>query len=104
MAGREAWTDLSAPPRGPRLRGRSQEELRRRPLRRGRAVPARRGRPSALRGRLAVAALTVGVLGACWWVSPTRTAIGLFGAGLFSLVALRRRGRVRSGGLRMGTR
>jgi hypothetical protein len=47
-----------------------------------------------------VAALTVGVLGACWWVSPTRTALGLIGAGLFSLIALRRRGRSRSGAVR----
>jgi hypothetical protein len=40
------------------------------------------------------------VLGACWWVSPTRTALGLIGAGLFSLIALRRRGRSRSGAVR----
>ena len=43
-----------------------------------------------LRARLAIAALTIGVLGACWWVSPARTAIGLVGAGVFSLVAMRR--------------
>ena len=102
VAGREAWTDLSAPPQDHPPRTLEEERA---VARFGAAVPSRRrGRPSALRGRLAVAALTVGVLGACWWVSPTRTAIGLIGAGLFSLVALRRRGRVRSGGLRMGTR
>ena len=43
-----------------------------------------------MRARLAIVALTLGVLGACWWVSPARTAIGLVGAGVFSLVAMRR--------------
>ena len=93
VAGREAWTDLSAPPEshGPRS---IDEEL---AVSRFRAaIPVRRGpRVSALQARIAIAVLTAGVLGACWWVSPTRTAIGLFGAGLFSLIALRRRGRDR---------
>ena len=35
-------------------------------------------------------AISLSVVGVCWWVSPTRTAIGLIGAGLFSLIALRR--------------
>ena len=94
VAGREAWTDLSAPPdaHGPRS---LDEEL---AVARFRAaLPVRRGprRVTALQARIGVAVLTVGVLGACWWVSPTRTAIGLFGAGVFSLFALRRRGRDR---------
>ena len=105
VAGREGWTDLSAPPEDhgsadPR-RGASPSPASARPSR----CPSGRSRPSARpRPPRRSSALTVGVLGACWWVSPTRTAIGLIGAGLFSLVALRRRGRVRSGGLRMGTR
>ena len=94
VAGREAWSDLSSPPdsHSPRT---IEEEL---AVSRFRAaVPVRSSpRVSAVRARLAVAVLSVAVLGACWWVSPTRTAIGLFGAGLFSLVALRRRGRGRA--------
>lgn len=102
VAGREAWTDLSAPPEDHPPRTLAEELA---VARFSAAVPARRRRrSSALRARLAVAVLTVGVLGACWWVSPTRTAIGLMGAGLFSLVAFRRRGRVRGGGLRLGVR
>ncbi len=101
VAGREAWTDLSAPPEihGPRT---IQEEL---AIARFRdAVPARRSRRATqMRARLSIAALAVVVLGACWFVSPTRTAIGLFGAGLFSLVAFRRRGRP-AGGARLGLR
>ena len=66
------------------------------PLPRRRAEgQAPRPRRTAIRARLAIAAIAVLVLGACWWVSPTRTAIGLFGAGLFCLVALRRRNRPR---------
>ncbi len=94
VATREGWTDLAAPPveHPPRTLA---EEL---AVDRFRAaVPRERrgGRTSALRARLVVAALAVAVLGACWWVSPTRTAIGLFGAGLFCLVALRRRNKPR---------
>lgn len=98
VAGREAWTDLSSPPESHAPRS-IEEEL---AVSRFRAaVPAPRGpRVSALQARIAIAVLTAGVLGACWWVSPTRTAIGLFGAGLFSLVALRRRGRDRRRGRR----
>jgi hypothetical protein len=93
VAGREGWSDLSAPPEehGPR----SLEEGRA-VARFAAAVPGARGprgrsaRATRVRARLALVVLTVGVLGACWWVSPTRTAIGLIGAGLFSLIALRR--------------
>jgi hypothetical protein len=94
VATREGWTDLAAPPdrHSPRTLAEELAVARFRA-----AVPKGRrgGRATALRGRLAVAALAVLVLGTCWWVSPTRTAIGLFGAGLFCLVALRRRNRPR---------
>jgi hypothetical protein len=51
---------------------------------------ARDERAIRIRARLAIAVLSVVVLGGCWLVSPTRTAIGLIGAGIFSLIALRR--------------
>lgn len=89
VAGREAWSDLAAPPEshGPRT---IVEELA--VTRFHDAVPPPRGpRNTALRARLSLVVLTVIVLGICWWVSPTRTAIGLFGAALFTLIALRRR-------------
>ena len=94
VVAREGWTDLAAPPERHPPRTLAEELA----VDRFRAaVPRERraGRTSALRARLVVAALSVMVLGACWWVSPTRTAIGLFGAGLFCLVALRRRNRPR---------
>jgi hypothetical protein len=94
VAGREAWRDLGSPPadHGPR----SLEEERA-VQRYADAVPRPgRDRAIALRGRIALVVLTVAVLGACWWVSPTRTAIGLIGAGLFSLIALRRGRRKRA--------
>ena len=89
VAGREAWSDLGAPPEshGPRT---IAEELAVTRFRNA-VPPARRTRITALRARLYVAVIAVVVLGICWWVSPTRTAIGLFGAALFTLIALRRR-------------
>lgn len=91
VARREAWADLSAPPatHPPRT------------LREERAVtlfaaagPRRRDRRrSALRARLMVAAIVAGVLGTCWIISPTRTAVGLIGAGVVCLIAMGRRGR-----------
>ena len=95
VAGREAWSDLAAPPEvhGPRTIDEEFAVARFRA-----AAPTRRSpRVTAIRARVAVAVLVVVVLGGCWIVSPTRTAIGLFGAGLFSLVALRRRRRPRPG-------
>ncbi len=93
VAGREGWGDLSAPPEdhGPRSLAEGLAVARFAAAIPG-ARPARVRSPRAarIRARVAIAALTVGVLGACWVVSPTRTAIGLLGAGLFSLVALRR--------------
>jgi hypothetical protein len=90
VAAREGWDDLAAPPgdHPPRTIG---EQLA--VARFDAALPRRRARTpraSRIRARLALVALAVVVLGACWWVSPTRTAIGLLAAGVFSLVALRR--------------
>jgi Flp pilus assembly protein TadB len=56
---------------------------------RGRADAARRMR----RARIAMLALLAVGLVACWLVSPERTALALVVAGLFSLLALRRRRR-----------
>lgn len=93
VAGREGWGDLSAPPEahGPRTLDEGRAVARFTAAIPGsRASRVRSPRAARIRARVAIVALTVGVLGACWFVSPTRTAIGLFGAGLFSLVALRR--------------
>lgn len=89
VAVREGWADLSAPPASHGARSLQEQ----RAIARFEAsVPRapRSQRALRLRARLAIAALTIGVLGACWWVSPARTAIGLIGAGIFSLVAMRR--------------
>lgn len=107
VACREGWTDLASPPErnGPRTLAEESAVARF-----AAAVPeARRPgrRRPALWARLGMLALAAGVLGACWWVSPTRTAIGLIGAGLFCLVALRRarrRGGVRAPGALLGLR
>jgi hypothetical protein len=93
VAGREGWGDLSAPPEthGPRTLDEGRAVARFTAAIPGARASRFRGpRATRIRARVAIVALTVGVLGACWFVSPTRTAIGLFGAGLFSLVALRR--------------
>ena len=94
VAGREGWSDLASPPEshGPRS---LDEEL---AVARFTAASAPRRAPrgrwmTPLKARLIVAGTVVGVLGACWLVSPTRTAIGLVGAGIFSLIALKRRAR-----------
>jgi Flp pilus assembly protein TadB len=90
VACREGWTDLASPPERHAPRTLAEESA---VARFAAAVPgaSRRGRRRrALWARVAMLALAVGVLGACWWVSPARTAIGLIGAGLFCLVALRR--------------
>ena len=92
VAGREAWSDLASPPQahGPRTLDEERAVARFTAA----AAPRRAGRGgwmTPLRARIMVAAMTAAVLGACWIVSPTRTAIGLFGAGLFSLIAFRRR-------------
>jgi len=99
IAQREGWRDLGQPPsqHGPRSIG---EELAV-----GRfleAVPRRSSeRTRRIRARVGIVAISLSVVGVCWWVSPTRTAIGLIGAGLFSLIALRR-SRRRSVRLRTG--
>ena len=89
VARREGWDDLTRPPERHAPRSIDEE------LAVGRfssAVPrrSRRSLSLALRARIGLVVLAVVVLGACWWVSPTRTAIGLVGAGIFSLWSLRR--------------
>lgn len=89
VAVREGWQDLSDPPASHGARTLAEQLA----IARFEASVPRRGRSQRalrLRARLSIAALTLGVLGACWWVSPARTAIGLVGAGIFSLVAMRR--------------
>lgn len=91
VVSREGWRDLSSPPESHPPRTLDEERA---VTRFGAAAPRARRSPRAarIRARLTIVALSVGVIGACWWVSPTRTAIALIGAGLFSLVALQRRG------------
>jgi Flp pilus assembly protein TadB len=92
VAEREGWDDIENPPAEHSGAPRTLDET-------GAVVrfvdhlaanDPRARRRSALRLRLGVAAASVAVLGVCWWVSPTRTAIALIGGGLFCLVALRR--------------
>ncbi len=88
VAGREGWADLASPPQDHAPRSLDEERA---VARFQAAVPkVRDERAIRIRARLAIAVLTVVVLGGCWLVSPTRTAIGLIGAGIFSLIALRR--------------
>ena len=98
VAVREGWTDLASPPRAHGVRSLAEERA---VARFQASVPRRRNaRMARVRARLAIVAMAVAVLGVCWWVSPTRTAIGLVGAGLFSLIALRRSRRRGTQGLR----
>ena len=99
VAVREGWADLSRPPEAHGARTLAEQQA----IARFEASVPRRGRDERvlrLRARLSIAALSVGVLGACWWVSPARTAIGLVGAGVFSLVAMRRSRRKAARGAR----
>jgi len=98
IAVREGWADLASPPEAHGARSLSEERV---VARFQASVPRRRNaRAARIRARLAIVALSVAVLGVCWWVSPTRTAMGLVGAGLFSLIALRRSRRRGPRGLR----
>jgi hypothetical protein len=101
VAGREAWSDLGAPPENHAPRTIAEELA---VARFREAIPSRRRRMTAVQARLAIVAVTAIVLGACWLVSPTRTAIGLFGAAFFCLIAFRRRGRGARPVRRMGFR
>jgi hypothetical protein len=95
VAEREGWDDLDAPPvtHPPRTLQEQAAIARwdagRRPS--PRASVARVGRVAKV--RLARVVVALGVLGACWWVSPPRTALGLIGAGIVCLIAVRRRSR-----------
>lgn len=87
VARREGWLDLARPPESHAPRSIAEERA---VGRFTQAVPRRRSPNLALRARIGIVVLTVVVLGVCWWISPTRTAIGLIGAGIFSAFALRR--------------
>ena len=103
VAVREGWADLSAPPASHGARSLAEQAA----IARFEASvprPKRSERALRLRARLAIAALSIGVLGACWWVSPARTAIGLVGAGIFSLIAMRRARRRQARGSRPAAR
>lgn len=94
VAEREGWRDLNSPPvvsDGPRS---VAEQMAVSQF--ASALPGARRSAPALDPRMAriimIVAGLVG-LGACWWISPGRTALGLLFAGVFSLWSLRRRRR-----------
>jgi hypothetical protein len=89
VARREGWDDLARPPERHAPRSLDEERA---VARFAEAVPrrSRRALSLELRARIGLVALAVVVLGVCWWVSPTRTAIGLVGAGIFCVWSLRR--------------
>lgn len=95
VAEREGWDDIDAPPatHPPRTIAEQAAVAR---FAAARSVPARRAAARVgyqAKVRLAAVAVALVVLGACWWVSPARTALGLLGAGVVCLIAARRRGR-----------
>mgnify|MGYP001171164832 CR=1 FL=1 len=98
VAGREGWDDLARPPQAqgaPRslAEAAAVDRYARAAVRRTRSPKAAR-----TRARVVSAALSVAVLGFCWWVSPTRTGIALLAVGVLALLAMgrgrRRRNRV----------
>lgn len=96
VARREGWGDLAAPPARHEPRSLDEERVVARFSEAAAVRAPRAAGRSRWQARLAIVALSLVVLGGCWYVSPARTAIGLIGAGLFSLVSLRR-GRRRRG-------
>jgi hypothetical protein len=95
VAEREGWDDIGAPPgeHPPRAIDEHAAVTR---FAAGLGAPPRRSvarfrYESRVRVVLILGALAV--LGACWWVSPSRTALALLGAGAVCLIAARRRGR-----------
>lgn len=90
VAVREGWTDLTTPPREHPPRSLDEHAAVARFTAAARARTRRRRLSSGVRLRLALLAVAVVVLGACWYVSPARTALGLIGAGVFCLISLRR--------------
>lgn len=96
VARREGWTDPADPPALHSPRTLDEERAVARFI--AGSAPARRraSRPSLsaqARVRLVMVLAALVVLGACWWVSPARTALGLLGAGVVCLIAMRRRRR-----------
>jgi hypothetical protein len=97
VARREGWEDdLGNPPAAHGPRSLPEERAVARFV--ASSAPARRSRPAVshdAKVRLGLLLLAVVVLRACWWMSPERTALGLVGAGLVCLIAMRRRARRR---------
>ncbi|MFN8110909.1 MAG: hypothetical protein U0Y82_13850 [Thermoleophilia bacterium] len=97
VAAREGWPDL----RRPTITGHSVRTLHeQRAVARYDAAVRRTARTRSPGMPPRVAAATMWLLGAlglgaCWWVSPTRTAIALVVVGVAALVGLARRGRRR---------
>jgi hypothetical protein len=92
VAEREGWQGLEPPPSAhpPRTLA-EQTALARFGASMGAPERRRRARVGhEAKVRLAMVAAALVVLGACWWVSPARTALGLLGAGIVCLVAARR--------------
>ena len=86
VARRERWVDLTSPPdrHGPRSVAAAVAVAR--------FVDAadqrrRRVKDRSRNARIAVVVLVAVVLGACWLVSPERTALALLAAGLIAFVA-----------------
>ena len=95
VARREGWRDLASPPgthSGARTLGEAAAIARYAAAARARAVAKRSAR---LRMRILLILLAVVVLGAAWYLSPERTALGLLGGGIFCFFTLRRSKRKR---------
>lgn len=109
VARREGWADPLTPPaaHGPRTLDEMRAVARFEAALRARSGPSPRpardiraligGLSAAAKARLAMVAIALVVLGICWWISPARTALGLLGAGVVCLIAMRR-GPRRAGG------
>lgn len=96
VARREGWTDPADPPAVHSPRTLDEERAVAWFIAGSAPAPPPASRPSLsaqARVRLAMVVAAVVVLGVCWWVSPARTALGLLGAGVVCLVAMRRRRR-----------
>lgn len=95
VAEREGWEQLDSPPLSHPPRTLAEQTAVAR-FSASLSAPARRSRPRVgyeAKVRLAMVAAALVVLGVCWWASPARTALGLLGAGIVCLIAVRRRHR-----------
>lgn len=92
VAAREGWRDPACAPRvHPPRTLEEQAAVARLSAAASVRRPSRAPIGPALRVRLMLLTLSVVLLGVCWWVSPTRTALGLLVAGGVCVVAQRRR-------------